>query len=41
MLELRENAEYLFIAIAPMSTLARRVSSDRVLSMGQIELLDI
>ena len=36
------NAEYTFIAIAPWSTLAKRVvTPDRVLSRGQTELFDI
>ena len=35
------NAEYPFIAIAPRSTVNWTVALDRVLSMGQIEPIDI
>ena len=35
------NAEYHFIAISPKSTLAGVVATDRVLTIGQIELFDI
>ena len=36
-----ENVVYLFIAIAPRSTLTAVVAPNRVLSMSQIELFDI
>ena len=35
------NAEYLFIANAFRSTQSRVVALDRILSMGQMELVDI
>ena len=35
------NPEYPFIAITPRSALARVVTPDGVLSMGQIELFEI
>ena len=41
MLELFRNGEYLFIAIAPQSTLTKRVAPDRVLFVGQIGLFHI
>ena len=40
MLELLGNAEYIFIAIAPRSTLSVEVVLHGVQSMGQIELFD-